>query len=69
VALCRQEIWVPTLMERGPYSLWEEEGAKSLSKRTQEKLTRILSTHQPPELPAEVIAQIDQIVGEVEARG
>jgi trimethylamine--corrinoid protein Co-methyltransferase len=69
VALCRQEIWVPTLMERGPYSLWEAAGGKSLADRTQEKLSRILSTHQPPELPDDVVAQINQIVAEMEGLG
>lgn len=69
VALCRQEIWVPTLMERGPYSLWEAAGGKSLADRTQEKLSRILSTHQPSALPEDVVAQIDRIVAEMEEQG
>ncbi len=65
VEVCRREIWVPTVLDRQAYTLWEGSGGKTLGDRVEEKLRKIIATHEVPPLPPEVQAQIEQIIGEV----
>jgi trimethylamine--corrinoid protein Co-methyltransferase len=67
-ALSRREVWVPTLLDRQPYALWEKEGQKSMEQRVHEKLLRLLETHHPPALPEEVAATLQAVLAEAEAR-
>ncbi len=64
--LCRQEIWVPTLMDRSDYTNWELNGAKGLEERAVAKLQHILEHHQPVALQAETSRTIAAILAEVE---
>ncbi len=66
-ALCRAEAWVPTVMERSAYSIWEKKGCKTSQELAQEKLIKILNTHQPAPLPAGAWEQFEQILQEMEA--
>lgn len=59
---CRQEIWIPTLMDREPWELWQERGARTMNDRIRAKLQRILSTHAPVPLPEEVDREIAAIL-------
>ena len=68
VALCRQEIWVPRLGDRSTYACWAEKGSKSMEVRVHERLEGILAKHQPPVLPAETLAAIEQILKQAEER-
>lgn len=68
VALCRQEIWVPGLMDRNAYVIWEQKGGKSLEQRVGERLKKILSTHQPPPLPEGAAEAIRAILAQAEER-
>jgi len=36
VALCRKEIWVPGVLDRNPYVIWEQKGSKSLEERVKD---------------------------------
>jgi len=47
---------------------WEAAGSPTLGDRVQEKLVKILDTHQPPELPEGVPARIEEVLAEAEAR-
>lgn len=67
-SLCRQETWLPVLLDRSPYLNWEMKGSKNMELRIQEKLQRILDTHQPAALDANVWKQIESILEEAEAR-
>jgi trimethylamine--corrinoid protein Co-methyltransferase len=67
-SLCRSEIWIPRLMDRNAYAIWEKNGSKSMEDRVHEKLGQILSSHQPPELPAGVEDKIQSILVRAEAR-
>ena len=67
-SLCRSEIWIPRLMDRNAYAIWEKNGSKSMEDRVHEKLGQILSSHQPPELPAGVEDKIQSILARAEAR-
>lgn len=68
VAVCRREIWVPSMMERQAYTLWEGQGGRTLADRAWDKLRAIIRTHEVPPLPGEVGTQIGQIIGEMEAQ-
>ena len=65
--LCRQEVWVPTLMDREHHSTWLLHGAMSHEQRAQDKLEYIVSTLQPESLEPGVLHQIDAILARVEA--
>ncbi|MGD1993879.1 MAG: trimethylamine methyltransferase family protein [Anaerolineae bacterium] len=67
---CRQEIWIPTLMDREPWELWQARGAVTMNDRIRAKLRRILDTHTPTPLPSgvdEEIATILKVTAEREA--
>jgi trimethylamine--corrinoid protein Co-methyltransferase len=66
--LCRAEAWVPTVLDRNPYAVWEKKGAKTTAAIVGEKLQKILSNHRPAPLAAEVVSQIDQILKAAEKR-
>jgi trimethylamine--corrinoid protein Co-methyltransferase len=51
VALCRREIWVPTVLDRDSYAVWQDHGAKTTETRVMERLRHILETHHPARLP------------------
>jgi trimethylamine--corrinoid protein Co-methyltransferase len=68
VALCRKEIWAPSLLDRNPFEIWEQKGSKSLEDRVTDKLRKILSTHQPPPLTDSSAEAIQAILSQAEAR-
>jgi trimethylamine--corrinoid protein Co-methyltransferase len=68
VALCRQEIWVPGLMDRNAHVIWEQKGGKALEQRVDDRLRKILSTHQPPPLPDGAGEAIQAILTQAEER-
>ncbi len=64
----RQETWVPTLMDRRPYDIWEQTGSKRMEERVKDKLRKILDTHRPIALPESVPATIEAILAEAEQK-
>ena len=67
-ALCRAEAWVPTILDRNPYSIWEKKGSKQTAVLLQEKLQKILRTHKVLPLPNGADGRIEQILVNAEAR-
>jgi trimethylamine--corrinoid protein Co-methyltransferase len=67
-SLCRSEIWIPRLLDRDPYAVWEKKGRKSFEERVNESLQKILASHQPPPLPDGVEQKIRVILDEAERR-
>jgi trimethylamine--corrinoid protein Co-methyltransferase len=67
-SLCRSEIWIPRLLDRDPYAVWEKKGRKSFEERVNESLQKILASHQPPPLPEGVEQKIRVILDEAERR-
>lgn len=57
-----KEDWYPKLFDRKTYDDWSRAGGKTLRQRAQEKAIKILETHRPEPLPADVQRQIDEIV-------
>jgi trimethylamine--corrinoid protein Co-methyltransferase len=67
-ALCRKEAWVPTVLDREPYNVWERKGAQVTEDVVNAKVQKILETHQPKPLQAEAIEKIQKILIAAEAR-
>lgn len=67
-ALCRQETWLPGLIDRTPYITWEQRGQKSMEQRIQAKLERILQTHQVTPIDSGAWTEIERILDQAEAR-
>jgi trimethylamine--corrinoid protein Co-methyltransferase len=57
-----REDWYPKLFDRRNFDDWKRSGAKTLRQRAREKALKILDTHTPEPLPADIQAQVDAIV-------
>ncbi|MCX7708174.1 MAG: trimethylamine methyltransferase family protein [Anaerolineae bacterium] len=57
-----REDWYPRLFDRRPYDDWLAAGGKTLRQRARERALKILETHRPEPLPADVQRKIDEIV-------
>jgi trimethylamine--corrinoid protein Co-methyltransferase len=57
-----KEDWYPKLFDRRNYEDWQRAGAKTLRQRAHEKALKILESHKPEPLPADVQSQLDAIV-------
>jgi trimethylamine--corrinoid protein Co-methyltransferase len=65
---CRDEIWVPRLMDRDAHPVWERKGSKSMEERVREDLRQIIQTHQPPPLSQVAQDKIQAILASAEQR-
>ena len=61
-----RELWLPTLMDRRPYSAWEEkrDGAREWAR---EKAQAILRDHHPEPLDEKLVNELRHIIASVEA--
>ncbi len=65
----QQEQFMPSLSNRQTREDWlSRAGGKSGWERAKDEVRRILAEHEPPPLDASVEAELERIVGEVEAR-
>ncbi len=58
-----REDWYPKLFDRRNYDEWKRLGGTTLRQRAHAKALKLLASHQPEPLPAEVQAQLDAIAG------
>jgi trimethylamine--corrinoid protein Co-methyltransferase len=58
-----KEDWYPKLFDRRNYDDWKARGEKTLRQRAKEKALKILETHKPEPLPADIQKQLDEIAG------
>jgi trimethylamine---corrinoid protein Co-methyltransferase len=58
----RTAQWRPTIINRQSYVRWQEEGGLDLREKARRKALKLLETHQPEPLAAEVAARIDALV-------
>jgi trimethylamine--corrinoid protein Co-methyltransferase len=58
----RQELWMPRLLERRNWDLWENDGAMDIFKIAERKTLEMMAADPEPLLPAEVQDQIDEVV-------
>jgi len=56
-----KEDWYPRLFDRKNFEDWQRAGSKTLRQRAHEKALKLLETHRPEPLPADVQAQLDEI--------
>jgi trimethylamine--corrinoid protein Co-methyltransferase len=63
-----REHWYPTLVDRGNYQSWVENGKTTLGQRVNEKVKTILETHTPEPLPEEAQKALSRIVEQAEKR-
>jgi trimethylamine--corrinoid protein Co-methyltransferase len=64
----REELWMPQISDRTTWSQWHERGEKRAEVRARETVKRILASHQPSALPADVEKKIWSVVREAEKR-
>ncbi len=64
----KQEQFIPPLADRQTREKWTQAGARDVAQRASEQVARILSEHKPEPLPAQVEAELESIIREVEAR-
>ena len=62
----REELWMPQISDRTTWSQWHERGEKSAQVRAHETAKKILDSHQPSPLPADVEKKIWSVVREAE---
>jgi trimethylamine---corrinoid protein Co-methyltransferase len=65
VSRARQEIWVPSVLDRAPYVLWEQAGSTDAAERAMARARKLLKTHRPTPLDPAVAAQLDAILAEL----
>jgi trimethylamine--corrinoid protein Co-methyltransferase len=58
----RSAQWRPTIINRKGYERWVEDGGVDLREQARRKAVRLLATHTPPALPADVEARIAALV-------
>jgi len=57
----RSELWRPSLLARSAYDEWQNQGAKDMATRIQEKLGEIIENHRAPALPDKTLAALSKI--------
>jgi trimethylamine--corrinoid protein Co-methyltransferase len=57
----RDQLWMPSLLTRQDYLMWQEAGSKDITQRIRERLEEIRDSHVPPPLPDEVLAAFQPI--------
>ncbi len=62
------EQFIPLLSDRQTREKWEEAGGKGMAERAHERVEQILAEHQVDPLDADVEAELERIVREVEER-
>jgi trimethylamine--corrinoid protein Co-methyltransferase len=62
----RQELWMPRLLERRNWDLWENDGAMDIFKVAESRIHELLAADPEPLLPTEVQDQIDEVVRKVQ---
>jgi len=67
-SLCRKEAWVPTVLDRDPYSIWERKGSQTTEDAVSAKLMKIVSEHRPAALSAQTEEKISKILKLAEER-
>jgi trimethylamine--corrinoid protein Co-methyltransferase len=63
-----RENWYPSLFDRHPRDDWESRGSLTLGDRAKARVREIFETHQPPPLDEAILAKLETIIDQAEAR-
>lgn len=63
----RKELWMPGLLERRNWDMWEKEGARDIFKVAEERVLQMLEAEPERLLTPETESEIDRIVEEAQA--
>jgi len=58
----RQEIWVPNLLDRDFWSVWEDAGRPDTASRVRTRLDELLASYEPTPLDDDIDACVDSIL-------
>lgn len=61
----RKEQFLPDLLVRDKYDVWEAAGGKRMEERARDRVQRLLRTHQPEPLPDEAVKELEAIYSSV----
>ncbi len=65
---CREEVWMPRLMDRDPWEAWDASGRLTMLDRVKERVSTILSSHKAPSLPDGAEEAIETVLQEAASR-
>ena len=57
----RQELWMPGLLTRQHYEVWQEAGAKDMAQRVQDRVRELVESHRAPALPDKTLAALEEL--------
>lgn len=63
----KKEFWNPRDINRELYRQWEKKGKTTYVQRLRERAKQLLQESQPPQLPADVVAKLQELVDKAEA--
>jgi trimethylamine--corrinoid protein Co-methyltransferase len=58
-------MWMPSLLTRQHYDVWQDEGGKDMAQRVNERVLELAESHTPAPLPDATMAALE----ELKARG
>lgn len=64
----RKEHWIPTIMDRRPYEVFESSDKKGILDFARDKAKKILEEHKPVSIPPEAQNEIDKIISRAQNR-
>ncbi len=64
----KEEIWIPELIDRNNWEIWEKGGGKSMGDRVREKVQQILKAHQPQPLEEKLVQELKSIIAEADEK-
>lgn len=57
----REELWMPSLLTRQHYDVWQEAGAKDMGQRVQERVRELVEGHEVPPLPDKTVVALEEL--------
>ena len=63
------EDWYPGLFDQSSHDKWVKGGSLSLGEKAARRVDHLLETHPVPDLPADVLEEIERIIAERAAEG
>ena len=57
----RKELWMPSLLTRQHYEVWQKDGAKDMAQRVQDRVHQLYESHTVPSLPDSTLAALERL--------